>query len=1590
MNFERLNEAQKKAFENVVGVLNFSSGDVVPAFFKSLDDICLSLDQVVFEKETPLWRKLAWALWKYLDSPEKPEAFVHDTQARRTLIFAFRVFIPQYRVWHRNLLFHQTDDGLFNSFSVGQIFRTILLFNGGSSVNLSGEEKAEDFLLEDSALPMDISLEIPLRKAMREYDDFIGYRPIPVLHTKQKMQPYQHEWTHAVPLYIKGAGVQSGRYGKIVSMSLEILKNLDDVLVSRAMFDFSRLEELSYDPRALDFEHPVNRRLNYHFGGWDPTDITNQGYYRRFVLIESTLQSILLRVETEGEKKGRADIPREELEFEAAAVLAGTMLMGSAVSGWGPGALDSSETFAVLLPRVAELRDEFYDGLLKGMSGPHADRLREEALALHQPFASARQFFNRNLAKLRALQYQNVQLARLYAWMGYDWACRQKIESVSVPSARMRCEMECLLMKAHLEIDHDRVLNAIPMLYQVEATLHDAIECGAVIDPWYILGFGGQFPLSNAVEDSTPDQRADELAHLVASILSLYSRLMRETTAQGFEAEEKDLQYRMLEIAQWWDQFATVGVSDVRSISGQETYDSTNMVVSGLREWYEAGTEAGDIAFWRPRVADFSSAKAYTLLIEALLDQDDTTASMALLANWLSQSELLPLDEDGYSFHPLALRWMEDLWYPPTKEQRLLCRRGDKLVDQWNLAKRFVGLIEANAEVYGEAPRLHVGDDPDKHRQRREDTLESQEMLDFEAPDVDSSELYKAAWDEVSYKDTTDDGIDSNMMDDSALRGSLDDFPLMSEMERISDRLLFIITHARLWKMAAVFSIPFASEHDDRSEILEDWTKQAGAFLEGLRTLLSTLSEFHIEQPDFMRPVAMMEYEKKVAVKYSLMERIVSTCSELLDAQQLMRIADVKNPVEDFRTWEEAVDSIIHALLIGDRAHVRRIWNRAVELLLKEPILYVPLERGGDPNHLIRIRTITTALQRLLTNLPLQGMIAETFRLLEIIQGMERQHPVGMRAITRYDDLFELGCKGILSCILRSSSQGAKPWDISTTIPLLDKMIDLLARNWTSHSRGIRLTSLDMYVSPSTEWRGLRSFIQEYGGDLLSPVHLNFSNIQAIHHQGVEQWLNALIEGSEEEVGAKLVRDISEGKYSQKRAEVFLDVIIECLLERYGTFIDYNTTTTQSDKGENLYILLDFLRLLCEYDRLAWDMRPFVTAHSVMVQEQNYTIADSWQSSVANRTNYVARSFLRRYQKLCDKYGIVIKTIHDRLSEKFVKPMSVNKLIALLEPSIREAREGDGCPSFVQFLDLVEEFSAQATGTGFEPPAWLEEIEDFVQKYRNRSEDDDEMLDLKDFIPAYFPSEKEINSAIFDLESECIMPYATLNRLDASVAINDAVKTEDVPTEKDTTPKKKKASSTKKKEKATLADEEDSSTKKDVPPASDDSEAALVKKDANPKKKSAATKKKATTPKKKSPQKTPSKSSQEQLFDEFGDTINLMPFIPNDIDPDSEEFATNLSRLKGIYESGENEDLENRLIEGLKDMIIGTMPPEFQDNLGNVVEKIFKNLSPRKKKKGKKTSDPKNEETDDSNKTDGDNDSDEAGDSKKSKKTKKK
>lgn len=1271
--------------DQVLGYLNFSSGTPDPQFLANLDRL---FEEVALAGIKPVWQGVARRLRERLQQLQATNSAFRDaTQAEAALRLVFERGLAAYREFHRDLLFHQTDEGLFRSFFVGRFCEAVLR----------------------QGPPWDEEERI-VAGAVRLLNDYVGYRPVAVLE-KQKLEAYPHEFLRPIPLYIKGAGVAFGPEREVVRQALEILQSTDSDLLDQACFHFELLDELAFDPRAYDFDHPANKRPNHHFGQWDSRHLDGQGRYRRFVVQQVTLEALMSRLEE------CPDVPREELVFEAAAVLAGTILMASGICGDGPMTYDSGMSLSKLLPRIARYRDEFYERLLAKMGGAHGQRLRSEARQRRQPFGSARQHLNAYLARRRASQLEHVHLARLFARIGHFEAARQEADVVPCASARMQCQMDCLMTMAHTACERGQLAQAAAILPQVVEVLRRAIDCGAVIDPWNILGFDAQFSLFPSLENSVRDHRADELVARMDRLWALYSRVWSEAAAAADRNVAQQVARQFQETARWWHQFAVHEVSSVEAVDALAVYRAAQRVARAMEVWQQGGAAVGDVAFWAPHAAMFDSPEAYALVIEGLLRRGDTVATRALLIHWLSQAQTVGLGQEERSWHQWVRRWLAQVLAPAGGEgSPAALEEGDDLPMEdlpapqpqvWETVQKFLDYLEANAESYGTVPRFALAAAGGEGG--------------AVPPEDDEAAQFASAYDGVVYRDSTDDGIDGSLFETS--QDTADE--LTQESKRLGERMAFLTTVAELWIAAATHPAlrlapqALKAQRSQRSAALRRWWQQAEQHRAGIAELLAAVRSYRLAAPTPDHD-ALVEYDRQRVVLESLLESIMSVAIDLAQAAHLLAAALVRlEPQTPVCGELAALVPIQAALLEGDVTRVRALVPALLAHLAGQPLLYVPLSKGGHPLAIVEVRLRQQMLQNLLRWLPRLGLWSATCRLLQVAQQMERDHPAGPGAVTEFDELFKIGFRALVEHLVLSAQQWREPAGgerrPEALVSCLERLTQRLLSGWLAHSRTLRLSVLERLHDKET-WQQVQAFIERYGDELFTQRFLNLANLRAILHQGTGRWLVSLQEDPRDEPPQRLLDDLAQGRISPASAAESLALILEAVVENYGEYRDYNSTTTQSDRGELLYMLLDFLRLRCRYDRVCWNMRPVVLAHEVLVRHGQEEAARIWRRALADRTQDEARHYLAKLAELQAKYAMRMPTVADRIAERFIRPLTIDRIRALIAPAMAEARRGGPTPQFDLLREETALLTREPTGVGLDLPAWLVALEEEVDE----------------------------------------------------------------------------------------------------------------------------------------------------------------------------------------------------------------------------------------------------------------------------------
>jgi hypothetical protein len=1261
----------------ILGYLNFSSGKPDAQFARQMDDRIAELSEAgASDPPGALKEQLAKTL---ADKQAEGGIYRDPHQAQHVLELVFSRALAAYRSYHADLLAHRSDCKLFTGFFIARIAEAVL----GQGPPWSEHDRI-------------------IQGAIETLNDFTGHRPAAIVEARPRPEPYDHERVRPIPLFIRGAGVARGPYHDLIASTLRILDKTDQALLSESDLDPNLIDELALDPRAYDHNHPVNRRPNYVFGEWDPNHFDRDGRYRRLIVRQELLDALLDRL---------AGVPPplgQQRLFEQSVVLAGTLLMAAAVSGWGPGAHDSSVSLGTLIPDIARVRDQFYAEILRSLEDACGDALRKEAAEHGQPFALARRHLNAYLARERARQLQERHLALFFAEMGYPERAEREAAKVGVASTLMLTRIWNRLVSVRQGAETGSVDGAVETLEEVRELILGGIHCGALGDPWNILGFQALFPLSPAQADAVRDTRIDDLLMVVEAWFNQCIALVSEAAATGKGAVVDSALAMLRRQARWWDQFATLEVGEVRRVSGQEALVSAEHLAMALGRWHSRGHSLADIAFWKANLDGFRSPKAFAIVIESLLRREDYVAAMGLLVNWLSQVDQIPLEDHGHSFHVLSIRWMLEV------------TQGERPASSGpaSMARRFLDYLEANADEYGECPRWQASDG-----------------------ESTSSETFEAAYESVTYRDSTDS------KEDAVSAGAIDAFPLESEVDGFERRLRFLSTQARLWNIAAFALNQRSEEASDSRDAARGWQGAALRLREQLLSFLTSIQALPIPAP-IGSYESMLDYDRRRMMKGHLLYSIISTCVDLhMASAALAGFLDLA-PETTSEEWSNHALRLERALWHGSRGEAREALHAFMERFQLEPLLFQALESDGDPQLILRARIAQSVLSALVVNLPRLGLLRETFQVLVMARTMEKQQVIAGRRTSEFSNLFVAGYQAIIESVIDS----ARTWPAETGGPealmrILESITSRFLPLWIGYSQTLQLAALETFQSEEA-WARLTGFIRSYGAELFQPRFMTLGNLRGILMQGVAQFLDQLPNHPEFH-DSKLAAELDADR---DNAEKLLEVILRALIENYDIYKDYNSATTQSDYGDQLHVLLDFLRIKAGYVRSLWQFRPLILCHEILSRRGQEEAAEIWSRAFARFSSPAAEKHLADLATVESRHQISLRTVRDLVEERLVRPLALDRLCALVGPIAIEAQLPEPRDRLARFTELLETYAGHPVGAGLDVPTWLQALEQELQRVRAAASPIGVVAETHLRIPRLALSAPEINEQLQNWE----------------------------------------------------------------------------------------------------------------------------------------------------------------------------------------------------------------------------------------------
>jgi hypothetical protein len=134
-----------------------------------------------------------------------------------------------------------------------------------------------------------------------------------------------------------------------------------------------------------------------------------------------------------------------------------------------------------------------------------------------------------------------------------------------------------------------------------------------------------------------------------------------------------------------------------------------------------------------------------------------------------------------------------------------------------------------------------------------------------------------------------------------------------------------------------------------------------------------------------------------------------------------------------------------------------------------------------------------------------------------------------------------------------------------------------------------------------------------------------------------------------------------------------------------------------------------------------------VLAHEVLCRRGFDRLASKWREFIAGRTEKLAKELLHELTAREAEHALKLRTIRDRLEERFVQPLRIDQAGARVARAAGAARDGqpEDNPSFSGLLAAIQPLADHPSGVGLDVPVWLRRLEEELRKVRSADADAD-------------------------------------------------------------------------------------------------------------------------------------------------------------------------------------------------------------------------------------------------------------------------
>jgi hypothetical protein len=350
------------------------------------------------------------------------------------------------------------------------------------------------------------------------------------------------------------------------------------------------------------------------------------------------------------------------------------------------------------------------------------------------------------------------------------------------------------------------------------------------------------------------------------------------------------------------------------------------------------------------------------------------------------------------------------------------------------------------------------------------------------------------------------------------------------------------------------------------------------------------------------------------------------------------------------------------------------------------------------------------------------GLFEATHRLLAACQELERNGPNRSRQITEFNLLFQFAFR----CVLRELTQRTMEWPETKDDPrrmaeAVNEVVTRFGQLWNRHTRQVRLSELERF-SDTGEWTQMVAFIKEYGRILFTQGFLNPSNLRMILQQGVGEWLKRIMARDNDSIEWEPLVKPLHNATEFRRIEQHLEFVITAVLENYDAYKEYNSTTTQSDYGENLHGLLELLRVKVSYERHRWTLQPLYMAHRELTNTNKLEAAEFIREVLIGESQSMADDLEHLLAKTETKVGYKLAIVSEAVHERFLRPLQLDRLLSLI-PRCWADRGNENCDALPILKQELEDFREAVPGGGIDTPDWVRDLERELERVREGASD---------------------------------------------------------------------------------------------------------------------------------------------------------------------------------------------------------------------------------------------------------------------------